>query len=66
MKIFINGEAHELEKPLTLEQLLVSLSISQKRVAVELNREIVPHGQYQNSHIKAEDRVEIVHAIGGG
>lgn len=66
MKIFVNGEEQLLEKPVMLEQLLESLSFSEKRIAVEINREIVPHGQYQNTQIKAEDRIEIVHAIGGG
>ena len=66
MNIFVNGEPHELEAALTLEQLLESLAFSQKRIAVELNREIVPHGQYSNTQINAEDRIEIVHAIGGG
>lgn len=66
MKIFINGEAHELEGPLTLQQLLEALSFTQKRIAIEVNREIIPHGQYSNTPINAEDRIEIVHAIGGG
>ncbi len=66
MKIFVNGEIHELEKPVSLEQLLESLSFSEKKIAVEINREIVPHGQYPRIQIKAEDRIEIVHAIGGG
>lgn len=66
MKIFINGEAHEFEGPLTIQQLLEALSFTQKRIAIEVNREIIPHGQYSNTQINAEDRIEIVHAIGGG
>ncbi len=66
MEIFVNGESLEFEKNQTLALLLESLSLIEKRIAVEVNQEIVPHGQYKNHQLDAGDRIEIVHAIGGG
>lgn len=66
MEIFVNGESLEFEKNQTLALLLESLSLIEKRIAVEINQEIVPHGQYKNHQLNAGDRIEIVHAIGGG
>jgi thiazole synthase len=42
------------------------LNLAEKRIAVELNREIIPHGHYEEYQLKAGDRLEVVHAIGGG
>ena len=66
MKITLNGETRSLDHPLTVSELLMELGATGKRVAVEVNQEIVPrseHGQYQ---LKDDDRVEVVQAIGGG
>lgn len=66
MEILVNGEPLEIEEGQTLMALVEKLSLAEKRIAVELNREIVPHGQYQNHLLNTGDRIEIVHAIGGG
>ena len=66
MKIIVNGEAMEIDPNLTLQQLLEQLNFKQQRLAVELNLEIIPRSQYTNYTLKEGDRVEIVHAIGGG
>lgn len=66
MKIYLNGEAHEVPNKCTATQLVESLSLTGKRIAMEVNLEIVPRSDYDNCILKAEDKVEIVHAIGGG
>jgi thiazole synthase len=66
MDVVINGEPREVRDGLTLAQLVDELNLSGKRIAVELNREIVPHGSYDDTPLNAGDRLEIVHAIGGG
>jgi thiazole synthase len=66
MQIFLNGEVRATADDSTLESLVEELGLANKRIAVELNRDIVPHGQYGNQPLKDGDRVEIVHAIGGG
>tara|TARA_Y100000748_G_scaffold102853_1_gene85762 strand:- start:1162 stop:1362 length:201 start_codon:yes stop_codon:yes gene_type:complete len=66
MQILLNGEPHQLDQPLTLRALIDELGLTGKRLAVELNLEIVPRSQHADTRLSEGDRVEIVHAIGGG
>ena len=66
MQILLNGEPHQLDQPLTLSALIDELGLTGKRLAVELNLEIVPRSQHAETRLAEGDRVEIVHAIGGG
>ena len=66
MKIVLNGQEHTVATPITLAQLLETAGYANRRVAVEINHEIVPRSQYAERALDAGDRVEIVHAIGGG
>ncbi|HCA24604.1 MAG TPA: sulfur carrier protein ThiS [Pseudomonas sp.] len=66
MQILLNGEPHQLDQPLTLSALIDQLGLTGKRLAVELNLEIVPRSQHADTRLSEGDRVEIVHAIGGG
>jgi len=66
MQIILNGEPRTVAEALNLASLIEQLGFGGKRIAVELNRDIVPHGQYAGCELKEGDRVEIVHAIGGG
>ena len=66
MQIKINGEPRSFAEPLDLATLIEQLGLTGKRIAVELNQEIVPHGQYGQRVLNDKDQVEIVHAIGGG
>ncbi len=66
MKIILNGEEREFPRPLTVAQLLAELGLGERRVAVEVNREIVPRGRHAEFALKDKDRVEVVRAIGGG
>lgn len=65
MNITTNGEAVSIE-PLSVQEYLVSLGIDPRRVAVELNRDILPKAQYQETLLKEGDILEIVHFVGGG
>jgi sulfur carrier protein len=66
VEITVNGTAHPLPEPLTLAQLLDQLGLADKRLAVEVNRDIVPRGEHATHALRDGDRVEIIHAIGGG
>lgn len=66
MKIMLNGEECEIDDGLALEAMLETSGYSEKRVAVEINRQIIPRSRYNEQTLKPGDRVEIVHAIGGG
>ncbi|KFF47791.1 MULTISPECIES: sulfur carrier protein ThiS [Salinicola] len=66
MQIQLNGEPHQLDHDPTLARLVEALGLGGRRVAIELNEEIVPRSQHAQTALAEGDRVEIVHAIGGG
>ncbi|HCF2668401.1 sulfur carrier protein ThiS [Pseudomonas aeruginosa] len=66
MQIQLNGEPFELPDAQSVADLLARLELGGRRVAVELNLDIVPRSQHASTVLKDGDRVEIVHAIGGG
>lgn len=66
MRIQLNGEPFELPDGQTVANLLERLDLTGKRVAVELNLDIVPRSQHAATALSDGDQVEVVHAIGGG
>jgi len=71
MKLHVNGEERAFADPasgeqLTLALLVESLGMKSDRVAVELNRDIVPRDRWPDTPVKEGDRLEIVHFVGGG
>jgi len=66
MQIQLNGEPYELPAGETVADLLVRLELSGRRLAVELNRDIVPRSAHATTDLSEGDHVEVVHAIGGG
>ncbi len=66
MKIQLNGEPRELPEGCTAQQLVDDMGLSGRRLAMEVNREIVPRSEYATHVLHDGDQVEIVHAIGGG
>ncbi len=66
MQILLNGRPHPLPAGATVADLIISLGYAGKRVAVERNAEIVPRSQHPDTRLEADDRVEIVIAVGGG
>lgn len=66
MRIRLNGEERELAAGATLTTLTDDLELTGKRIAVEVNEELVPRGEHQDFVLSEGDRVEIVQAIGGG
>jgi thiamine biosynthesis protein ThiS len=66
MEIFLNGKAQSVENNLCIAPLIKKLNLENKRLAVEVNNDIVPRSQFENHVLSAGDKVEIVHAIGGG
>ncbi|WP_415883126.1 sulfur carrier protein ThiS [Neptuniibacter sp. SY11_33] len=66
MQVQVNGEMLQLQDGITLTSLVEQLELGEKRIAIELNLEIIPRSQHAETVLKESDRVEIVHAIGGG
>jgi len=66
MEIFINGESRQVAESLRISELIEMLDLVNRRIAVEVNLEIVPRSSYAIHQLQAGDKIEIVHAIGGG
>ncbi len=66
MRIYVNGDRHECAEHSRVVDVIAALGLTGKRIAVELNKEILPFDQYGSRALQHDDRLEIVHAIGGG
>ncbi len=66
MKIFINGETREVQNKMNLDELLKLFSLPQERIAIELNKEVVRRKDWEDIQIKNDDKIEIIHFVGGG
>jgi thiamine biosynthesis protein ThiS len=66
MQVLLNGAARDLDSVVTLADLITQLSMKPDRVAVELNRSIVPRERWAATALQEGDRLEIVHFVGGG
>lgn len=67
MQLMINGNPkHFDDVKMTVAELIETLNIVGKRIAVECNGEIVPKSQYVNVMLKSGDQLEVVGAVGGG
>lgn len=66
MTIFINGEARELDGVSTLAGLLDALELPKQRVAIELNKHVIRKQDWDSTNVADNDKVEVVHFVGGG
>jgi sulfur carrier protein len=68
MKLQINGEQRDFTDPApsTLSALVEDLGMKPDRVAIELNRDIVPRDRWSETPLNDGDRLEVVHFVGGG
>ncbi len=66
MEITLNGEIKQVPENCTISTLLTQLDLTAKRLAVEVNLDIIPRSQFDNHVLQTGDKVEVVHAIGGG
>jgi sulfur carrier protein len=62
----VNGTRVQIDAVSSIGELLASLGLHGKRIAIERNGHIVPRSEYDRTRIAAEDRIEIVVAVGGG
>ncbi|MGH8528521.1 MAG: sulfur carrier protein ThiS [Nevskiales bacterium] len=66
MRVLINGKPRDLAHPLRISDLIAELGLGEKRLAVEVNGEILPRSRHAQTSLREGDRLEIVQAIGGG
>ena len=66
IKIKINGKINKIDDKTKLSDLIKNLKVPLKKVAIELNKEIVDKKKLNKINLKVNDKIEIVHFIGGG
>lgn len=66
IKIILNGEEKEFDKKLTISELIQKFELDAKKIAIELNLEIIDPKSYESKFLENNDNLEIVHFIGGG
>jgi thiamine biosynthesis protein ThiS len=66
MRVVLNGEMQTLPDGLTVADLIAQLGLNQRRIAIEVNRQIITRETYTVRAIADNDEVEIVHFVGGG
>ncbi len=66
IEIYLNGEKHSLSGGICVSDLINNLQLQDKRIAVEVNLNVIPRSQFSQYHLNSGDQVEIVQAIGGG
>ena len=66
MTIIINGDVKEIPNGLNLEDVLNFFSLPSQRVAVELNKTVVPRREWGTRPVAESDKIEVIHFVGGG
>ncbi len=66
MKITVNGQSQSVSEGFTAAQLVAQMGLQDRRIAMEVNLEIVPRSTYAEYTLNQGDQIEIVHAVGGG
>lgn len=64
--LLVNGRDRRLPLPCSVSALLERLDLGGKRVAVSVNREVIPRSRHGEALVRAGDRIEILEAVGGG
>jgi len=66
LRIQVNGEPREVEENISLPELVAELNLKAEQVAIELNHNVVRRAQWDRTLLQTDDKVEIVHFVGGG
>ena len=66
LQIQINGTTRSVQNGTNLSDLIQILALSDRKIAVEVNQEIIPQSQHDQTQLCDGDRIEIIDAIGGG
>ena len=66
LRILVNGEPQEVEENISLPALVAALKLKAEQIAIELNHNVVRRAQWDNTLLRPDDKVEIVHFVGGG
>lgn len=66
MRVIINGKVEVIKSQSSLAELILSKGLREENVVIEHNLRILPKKEWKNTHLRGDDKVEIVSFIGGG
>jgi len=66
LHIQVNGEPREVAQSISLPQLIANLNLKPEQIAIELNHNVVRRAHWEETFLKPDDKVEIIHFVGGG
>lgn len=66
MHVYVNGEQTRVPDQANMRLLIEQLDLAGQRIAVEINEELVPRSTFAEHQLHENDKVEIIHAVGGG
>jgi len=66
IEVVVNGKTKNIERELNLRELLASLDLPTERIAIELNKDVVRKKDWGDITLRSEDKIEIIHFVGGG
>ena len=66
MQIVINGKIQQISDNSSVQSVLEEMQLQNKRIAVEVNQEIIPRAKHHEHKLMEGDNIEIIHAVGGG
>jgi thiamine biosynthesis protein ThiS len=66
LRVYLNGESKDVRESLTLADLVADLDLPAVRIAIELNRTVVRRSDWSQTTLSENDRIEVVHFVGGG
>tara|TARA_R110002096_G_scaffold363857_4_gene556963 strand:+ start:1091 stop:1291 length:201 start_codon:yes stop_codon:yes gene_type:complete len=66
MQIVLNGQARQVEEQCSITEILALLELKNQKIAVEVNREVIPRAKHNSFVLSSGDQVEIIQAVGGG
>jgi sulfur carrier protein len=66
MQIIVNGSSTDVPAAFSIAALIEHMALTGRRIAVEVNEQLVPRSRFAEHHLNEGDRVEIIHAVGGG
>jgi sulfur carrier protein len=66
LRIQVNGETRDVDDGMPLSELIASLHLKPDQIAIELNQRVLRRAEWQSTILKMDDKLEIVHFVGGG
>ena len=66
VSLLVNGDPRAVPSDCTVAELIDALGLQTRRIAIAVNQDVVPRSEFATHQLTANDRIEILEAVGGG